>query len=93
MTSKNITLAEWLTNVTNGFDYLTTNGLVFPKLTIKTGQRKRFRSAKTKLINSSILVFHARGSHNDAFYSAKFFALQYMINFFPFSNFVAYIVL
>jgi len=42
-TNENITLAEWLTSVDNGFDYQTTNGLVFPILTIPTGQRKRFR--------------------------------------------------
>jgi len=43
LTSDNITLADWLTDVENEFDYLTTNGIVFPKLTIPTGQKKRFR--------------------------------------------------
>ena len=41
MVEGNVTLAEWMTDVNNKFDYQTTNGQLFPNITIETGQKKK----------------------------------------------------
>ena len=48
----NVTLADWMTNVSNKFDYQTTNGQLFPIITIEAGQKKRFRLNRLDRINS-----------------------------------------
>ena len=37
-------LEDWLQDASNGVDYFTTNGQLQPKLSVATGQIKRFRS-------------------------------------------------
>jgi len=73
-TITNVTLAEWLTEASNGIAYYTTNGLITPTLPITTGQQKRFRLvAEKNNFFIAVLLSQLRKSSNKHIVTLRYF--------------------